>query len=136
MWNIMRLTEHFGPMGIGWGNEEPRFNIVETNGELIVFCVMQCWYKDDADSERAYIWGFGGNFINENRSGVVYVDDDAYKKAYTDALMNAFVRIGTSADVHLGMFEDYKYLSEVREHFDNSRAIQAQIQGPTKLTTD
>jgi hypothetical protein len=130
----MRLTEHFGPMGIGWGSEEPRFNLVEAEAEIVVFCVLQCWYKETPEAEKAVIWGIGGDRVSQKRSGLIFVDDEAYKKAYTDALANAFLRIGTSADIHLGMFEDSKYLMEVREYYDNTRAIQNQIEKQTSTS--
>jgi hypothetical protein len=121
-------------MGIGWGSEEPRFNLVEAEAEIVVFCVLQCWYKETPEAEKAVIWGIGGDRVSQKRSGLIFVDDEAYKKAYTDALANAFLRIGTSADIHLGMFEDSKYLMEVREYYDNTRAIQNQIEKQTSTS--
>jgi hypothetical protein len=128
-WTIMRLTEHFGPMGIGWGTREPKYNIIDTGagGEIMVFCVLEGWYKDDATGEVGTVWGIGGDKVASKRAGAMFANDEAYKSAYTDALSNAFMRIGTSADIYLGLFEDVKYLMQVREHYDNSRAIQTQI---------
>jgi hypothetical protein len=135
IWNVMRLTEHFGPMGIGWGTREPKFNIVDTGpgGEIMVYCVLECWFKDKRGNEEVegVLYGIGGDKVASRRSGAMFADDEAYKKAYTDALANAFLRIGTSADVHMGLFEDVKYLVNVREHYDNTRAIQQQIEGAT-----
>lgn len=129
IWNIMRLTEHFGPMGVGWGTEEPKFNIIDTGagGEILVFCVLQGWYLDH-DGEKAVVWGIGGDRVCSKRSGAMFSNDEAYKMAYTDALMNAFMRVGMSADVYMGLFDDIKYLVKVREHYDNTRAIQEQIE--------
>lgn len=130
LWNIMRLTETFGPMGTGWGTEKPDFRIVEAGDEILVFCVLECWYKEKLDDEKKVIWGMGGDRVSQRRANSpVFADDESFKKAYTDALGNAFVRLGVSADVHLGMFEDSKYLMSVREHYDNTRAIQAQLEG-------
>ena len=127
VWNFMRLTEHFGPIGIGWGTHEPKFNVIDAEGETLVFCVLECWYKEKPDGEKAILYGIGGDRVAQKRSGTMFVDDESYKKAYTDALTNAFMRLGVSADVYMGLFEDSKYLMEVREHYDNTRAIQNQI---------
>ena len=129
LWNVMRLTETFGPMGTGWGTEEPEFRIVDAGDETLVYCILKCWYKEAVDCDRAYIYGIGGDRVASKRAGSMFADDEAFKKAFTDALGNAFVRLGVSADVHLGLFEDSKYLMNVREHFDNTRAIQAQLEG-------
>src|SRR5215467_2559642 len=136
IWNIMRLTEHFGPMGIGWGTKEPKFNVIDTGpgGEMLVYCVLECWYKDSETGDIGTLFGVGGDRAASKRSGAMFADDEAYKKAYTDALANAFLRLGVSADVHMGLFEDIKYLSQVREHYDNTRAIQQQItQSPSSI---
>jgi hypothetical protein len=132
IWNVMRITEHFGPMGIGWGTEAPLFNVIDAEGEVLVFCVLQCWYKETPESEKAVLWGTGGDRVVQKRSGMAFVNDEAYKSAYTDALGNAFMRLGVSADVYMGMFEDSKYLMEVREHYDNTRAIQQQLESTPK----
>ena len=126
IWNIMRLTEHFGPIGIGWGTYEPNYRIVEASQETMVFCILKCWYVEhgpDKDASgnfietTAEIWGIGGDRLLMKRQDGIMGDDEAFKKPYTDALTNAFVRLGMSADIHLGLFEDSKYLAEVREHF-------------------
>lgn len=136
LWNVMRLTETFGPMGIGWGTEEPQFRIVDAGDETLVFCTLQCWYIENKETcEKGIIWGIGGDRVASKRAGSMFADDESFKKAYTDALGNAFVRLGVSADVHLGLFEDSKYLMNVREHFDNTRAIQAQLEGGTKAAS-
>lgn len=132
IWNIARLTEHFGPMGVGWGTEEPKFNIIDTGngGEIMVYCVLQCWYIDPEapEGDRGIVWGIGGDRVASKRSGAMFSNDEAYKMAYTDALMNAFMRVGMSADVYMGLFEDVKYLVNVREHYDNTRAIEQQLE--------
>jgi hypothetical protein len=132
LWNVMRLTEHFGPMGVGWGTEEPQFKLVETTNEIAVYCIVKCWYKDidiGGNEKLGFLYGVGGDKVAQQRANSgLFTDDEAFKKAYTDAIANAFVRLGVSADVHLGLFEDVKYLSNVREQYDNSRAIQEQVQ--------
>ena len=47
-------------------------------------------------------------------------DDEAFKKAFTDAVMNAFKFIGVAADVHMGLFDDSKYVAEQKAEFGQS----------------
>lgn len=119
IWNIQRLTAHFGPQGIGWGTEAPEYHTIGDigSGEVVVFCVLKCWYKDTPDSPPAYIWGVGGDRVVQKRQGGLFVSDEAYKSAFTDALGNAFVRLGMSADVHLDKFSDSKYVADLRDHY-------------------
>ena len=45
------------------------------------------------------------------------LDDEAPKKAMTDAMTKAFSHLGMSADVFLGKFDDSKYVQEVKKEF-------------------
>lgn len=114
IWVQRRLTEQFGPAGIGWGVNEPKFETVHaTEGEVLVYCTVSCWHGDKAN----VIWGVGGDkVVAKNKNGLV-PDDEAFKKAFTDAVGNAFKSIGVAADIHMGLFDDDKYVSGLREEF-------------------
>ncbi len=122
MWVMQRLTEYFGPCGVGWGVGEPSFQVVNGhNGEVLVYCTVTAWHGDQGQT----LTGVGGDKVvsyvkaNEqyNRPERWENDDEAFKKAYTDAIMNAFKFLGVAADVHMGRFDDNKYVQEVREAF-------------------
>jgi hypothetical protein len=122
MWVIKRLTEEFGPCGEGWGINEPSFQTVQgNNGEVLVYCTVSGWCGATANT----LWGVGGDKVvtyikaNEqyNRPERWENDDEAFKKAFTDAIMNAFKFLGVAADVHMGMFDDSKYVQEVKADF-------------------
>ena len=115
MWAIKRMTEEFGPCGIGWGMNAPAFEWTD-NG--LVFCTVSVWYIPpyEAGTKAAYVYGVGGDkFAGERANGTPFVDDEAFKKAYTDATMNALKFIGVGADVHMGLFDDSKYVQELKE---------------------
>src|SRR5512146_1201641 len=88
VWNEMRLTETFGPCGVGWGCDEPVFTLVPAADELLVFCTLCCWYAEtskgggDGKGWRASVYGVGGDkVVAKNKNGLV-TDDEAYKKAF------------------------------------------------------
>lgn len=135
-WVISRLTEEFGPVGVGWGHNEPSFQIVPgDNREVLVYCTLQCWHTDRANT----FYGVGGDKVvtyikaNEqyNRPERWENDDEAFKKAFTDAAMNAFKFLGVAADVHMGLFDDSKYVQEMREEFKPESAPKPE---PKKMT--
>lgn len=127
-WVIQRLTEYFGPCGIGWGMEEPTFQVVQAGSDILVYCKVAGWHGD----ERNLVWGVGGDKVLTQRQSGSFTDDEAFKKAYTDALMNAFKFIGVAADVHMGRFDDSKYLAEAEAHFQPKPqpSKQEQTHGP------
>ncbi len=116
-----KMTETFGPVGSGWGFSEPKFQIVPgENKEVMVYCWLTLWYiKDGVRSEG--IPGVGGDkIITHIKANEEYKrperwenDDEAFKKSFTDALSNAMKHLGMSADVHMGLFEDNKYIRHV-----------------------
>lgn len=113
IWLVQRLTEQFGPVGIGWGMEKPEFELVPAGNELLVFCTLQCWHTTKDNT----FFGVGGDkAIAVFKSGPK-ADDEAFKKAFTDALGNAFKFTGSGADVHMGQFDDSKYVQEMAREF-------------------
>lgn len=120
MWVIQRLTEEFGPMGVGWGCEQPKFDVVNAGETIAVYCTVSAWHKDQAN----VLWGVGGDKVAKTTKYGLHVDDEAFKKAFTDALMNAFKFIGVGADVHMGLFDDNKYVAGLRQEFAEKPADQ------------
>lgn len=113
MWVMQRLTEYFGPCGIGWGVGEPKFQVIQAGNEILVYCTVSAWHGDEQNT----IWGVGGDKVSVSRQSGAFNDDEAFKKAFTDAIMNAFKFIGVAADVHMGRFDDNKYVQEVAADF-------------------
>lgn len=127
MWVMQRLTEHFGPCGIGWGVGEPSFQVVQAGAETLVYCTVSAWHGEASN----VLWGVGGDKVVTSRSSGPFCDDEAFKKAFTDAIMNAFKFIGVAADVHMGQFDDNKYVQEAREAFNPSKPTkQEDTHGP------
>jgi hypothetical protein len=116
IWITQRLTELFGPCGKGWGFEKPDFQIVPTQTDTLVYCTVTAWYLDGEPGQHV-VYGVGGDKVVAHRQSGPFCDDEAFKKAFTDALGNAFKFVGVGADVHMGLFEDSKYLAEVTAEF-------------------
>ena len=108
MWRIKKLTEVFGPVGFGWYTEVVKsWTEVDENSDVAVFVDINLYVQKDGQWSKP-IYGNGGNKLisherkYENGVPVVvpYLDDDAYKKAYTDAISVAAKALGVGADVY------------------------------------
>ena len=101
MWRIKKLTELYGPCGEGWYTEGVRYWTViqEKSLEMAVFCELQLHTKGE-NGWSAPIYGIGGNTVIASEKNGLYLDDEAYKKAYTDALSVACKALGIGADVY------------------------------------
>ena len=102
MWRIKKLTEEFGPAGVGWYTEILRKEVVDgPNGEKMCFIDLHLFYRDAPGSEwSSPIYGTGGSFLVAKESSGLRADDEGWKKAYTDALGVACKAIGIGADVY------------------------------------
>lgn len=134
IWIVKRLTEQFGPVGIGWGMDHPQFQTVQGhNGEVLVYCTVRCWHTHPDNT----FFGVGGDkvvtYIKPNeqykRPERWENDDEAFKKAFTDAVGNAFKFVGVGADIHMGQFEDSKYVRMLEREFAAGEPAGGQSEG-------
>lgn len=99
MWRIMKLTQLFGVVGIGWRYEITRQWIETSEDETAAFCNINLYIKQ-GDIWSEAIPGTGGSmFVSKERNGK-YTSDECYKMALTDALSVACKAIGVAADVY------------------------------------
>lgn len=119
IWTILRMTEVFGPCGTGWGMDKPEFITQSAVDELLVFCTVGVWYVEGGSTGRVY--GVGGDKYQVSQKNGLRASDEAYKMAYTDAIGNALKFIGVAADVHMGLFDDNKYVAEMGKEFSGEK---------------
>ena len=131
MWRIKKLTEVFGPAGFGWYTEIVRtWTEASESGEMAVFVDIHLFVKKDGEWSKP-IYGNGGNrlvanekkYENGQQVYVPFLDDDAYKKAYTDAISVAAKALGIGADVY---FE-----KDITKYDSQPQAVQQQAEPAT-----
>ncbi len=110
-WQLQRMTEHFGPIGDGWGYTVAHSIERITPDYVLAVADVSIWHGNDMTSIYGPIRGMSP-ILEKGRT-----DDDAAKKALTDALTKGLSHIGLSADVFLGLFDDNKYVREVARQF-------------------
>lgn len=106
MWRIKRLTEMFGPCGIGWWYEitDKRME-AGANSEMCVFVDIKLFYRwGDTVSQPVYGTG-GSSFVTKEKNGM-YTSDECFKMALTDAISVAAKAIGVGADVYYAKDRD------------------------------
>lgn len=99
MWRFKRLTEVFGPCGIGWKYEIVSQRIQPGHGnEVAAFVDILLYYKHDGEWSEG-IPGIGGSsFVAMEKSGA-HTSDECFKMALTDAIGTACKALGMSADI-------------------------------------
>lgn len=100
MWRIKKLTELFGPCGIGW-----KYTITKqwlergANDEISAFVNIDLFIKVDGVWSDAIPGTGGSSFVTKEKSGL-YTSDECFKMALTDAISVACKALGFAADVY------------------------------------
>lgn len=112
IYSIETMTKQFGPVGFGWGYTKPEYvTHAGPDNQLLVYCTVGVWFKHNSEKSEPF-YGVGGDFVVVKQSSGLRGDDEAYKKAFTNAMGNAFKHLGLSADIHMGQFDGSKYASD------------------------
>jgi len=118
VWRYKVMTEHFGPCGHGWKYTiEDMWTVDGAEGNLMVFAKVNLYIAiTPKSSDAAYLinWfdpipGVGGSKLIAKEKVGLHTDDEAYKKAVTDALGSAMKMLGVGADVYMGRWDGSKY---------------------------
>ncbi|WP_282382089.1 MULTISPECIES: hypothetical protein [unclassified Pseudomonas] len=132
---IMKATEVFGPVGIGfgWSIVEERFDegseMVSGEGdkrlvlgrELNHTIKIRFWFE--LDGKRGEIEQYGcTRYLYKSKYGTT-TDGEAPKKSLTDAIKKSLSMLGFSADVFLGMFDDHTYVEQLKEEQAIEQAV-------------
>lgn len=115
-YQLREATEQFGPYGKGFGFESCKmdYSQLESLGLVLVDAVF--FYTLDGDKHTFPVnnaWP-----VKQGNSG--RVDPDFAKKAETNTMSKALSKLGFSADIFLGQYDDVEYVQMVT----NSKAIE------------
>ena len=127
VWRWKRMTEVFGPAGVGWGTQDETVTYQPAgDGQVLVYVTLKVWYRQDDGEPAVTPLGVGGDFVAKQTKYGLGADDEAVKKATTDAIGNAMKFIGVGADIFLGQFEDSKYQQEVAVEYQAKEKQEAE----------
>lgn len=114
---VKKLTAEFGPCGKGWKFviEDERIEEGHTlkNGDKTKVHIIRGHIEYVLDGVTySTSPQFGQTMlVDENKNGT-FTDEEAPKKSITDCISKCAVLLGVGADIHLGMFDDHKYVMQ------------------------
>lgn len=114
---VERLTDEFGPCGIGWGPTivSERFERL-TDTDVLHVAVVRLWYV--LDGKRGEVEQIGQTMAAyKKKDGGMHTDEDAPKKSVTDALVKCASYLGFAGDIFSGRWDDSKYVAALRDEF-------------------
>jgi hypothetical protein len=105
MWNIRRATELWGPYGTKWKLQNCKYTpIISTQINTVGFMLEAHFIYPDGDFPIAVDMPYDPK-------------GETLKKLQTMCLGKALSRLGFSADVYMGMFEDSAYVKEMEAKY-------------------
>ena len=125
-----KATEQFGPCGTGWGVQVVDEEVIEgapllLDGQVVAHerihkVRARLWYV--RDGQRGEVEQFGQTqIVGKNKNGF-FTDEEAPKKSLTDAMSKCLSLLGFSADIHLGLYDDNKYVAKLEQEFASGSA--------------
>jgi len=136
MYRIKRLTEVFGPAGLGW-----YYKVVDKwsetfDGEVTTNIIIELFVKDPSTGEWSMpIQGIGGNRSVQQFSTRKKVSDEGWKMALTDALSVACKALGIGADIYYAN-DPTKYTSSEALSQPNGGNVPPQTYKPVESPTN
>ena len=134
-WIIERLTDEFGPCGIGWG-----FNIMSERFEhfgegksaetLHIACIRFWYVLGDKRGELEQVGQTRASYTTSKDRFLV--DEDAPKKSVTDALVKCASYLGFAGDIFSGRWDDSRYVAEANKEWREREREPANDEGPVK----
>lgn len=119
MWRIKTLTEQFGACGIGWYYEviDQWTETIDGSQDIIANVMIELHIKVDDEWSKG-INGIGGSKVASVERKGLYVNDEAFKMATTDAISVACKNLGIGADIYWNSDND-KYIDHKKDAFNN-----------------
>lgn len=125
-YQIMQVTEKFGIYGVTWG-----FKNIELTYELLG--------KYDLVVFKGLFFFPNGEFeiINSCKlymdNAKTKIDDNFAKKIETDSLTKAISKLGFSADIFLGKYDDLRYLEDIKKEFETPAEKKVRVEQEKQL---
>lgn len=126
MYLAEEATRLFGPVGIGWGHSELERTIVEhPEGSSVWMVHVEFWYVHG--DKRGHVSQWGSSPLLQSRgkgdNKYLFLDDEAAKKARTNAVSKCMSLLGFSADLWLGYYDSPQYRNEAGKEHQNRAAF-------------
>lgn len=122
MWRIKVLTEQFGPCGFGWYFEVLDKWVEEVGDERVATVSINLYIKINDEWSKP-IFGIGGSKLSTMEKNGLYVSDEAFKMATTDAISVSCKHLGVGADVYFGK-DSTKYTNYSQDKPTDSNGME------------
>ena len=111
---IKEATKQFGIYGNTWGLKNLKYDFMDIGNTKLALLGAEFYYPN---GEFEIHTSIKVAYMTNGANGYLKIDDDFMKKAETDVTTKALSKLGFNADVFLGLYDDNRYVNQMKEDF-------------------
>lgn len=131
-YQLKKATQIFGPYGVGFGVVPNSISVTYKElgtTTLLIYNAIMYYVSEYGRGELAISAVQRLCYVTDQGKGYLLIDDDAQRKAETNALSKALSKIGFDANIYMGMHENYDYVQslKVEQDIENAENRETEI---------
>lgn len=112
---IKEATKQFGTYGNTWGLKNLQYSFMDIGTTKMAMLGAEFYYPD---GEFEIHTTLKIAYMTQGANGYLKIDDDFMKKMETDVTTKALSKLGFNADVFMGLYDDNRYVNQMKEEFN------------------
>lgn len=118
---IKEATKQFGTYGNTWGLKNLKYSFMDIGTTKMAMLGAEFYYPD---GEFEIHTTLKIAYMTQDANGYLKIDDDFMKKMETDVTTKALSKLGFNADVFMGLYDDNRYVNQMKEEFKQASQPQ------------
>ena len=112
---IKEATKQFGTYGNTWGLKNLKYSFMDIGTTKMAMLGAEFYYPS---GEFEIHTTLKIAYMTQGANGYLKIDDDFMKKMETDVTTKALSKLGFNADVFMGLYDDNRYVNQMKEEFN------------------
>ena len=112
---IKEATKQFGTYGNTWGLKNLKYSFMDIGTTKMAMLGSEFYYPS---GEFEIHTTLKIAYMTQGANGYLKIDDDFMKKMETDVTTKALSKLGFNADVFMGLYDDNRYVNQMKEEFN------------------
>jgi len=115
-YQIKQATKHLGEYGKCWGISSIKYDFIDLDKNQKMALVRAMFFTESKENTFPVSTSIMVQEWSDKKSKLV-IDDEFAKKAETDITTKALSKLGFSADIFLGQYDDNRYVNSLKEKY-------------------
>ena len=121
---IKEATKQFGTYGNTWGLKNLKYSFMDIGTTKMAMLGAEFYYPS---GEFEIHTTLKIAYMTQGANVYLKIDDDFMKKMETDVTTKALSKLGFNADVFMGLYDDNRYVNQMKEEFDPVPKAQPKV---------